>query len=249
MTEHWLAEICEDFWKAAGGAEPFPRDLEKPMLWALPLAVVKLPRLWVRDVETWLERRGISFRLGFADRPLHGCLVALGSNGCVLLDGTDPVEERRFSLAHEASHFLLDYLQPRKRAVDKLGEHILEVFDGMRPPTIEERVDSLLGNAAIGVHTHLMERASGGIFGCSRVLGAENRADRLALELLAPANEVRARLEAAGMPERIQQARLLLLNLLMIDFGLPRSIADHYSKWLCAEWYGGPSFREWLGVV
>jgi hypothetical protein len=248
MTEGWLDHIVEEFWSKAGEPEPFPRNLERPILWALPLAVLKLPRLWVRDVEAWLEQRGIPFRLGYADRPLRGCLVAYGGRGCVLLDGADPEEERRYSLAHEAAHFLLDYLQPRERAVSRLGTAILDVFDGLRAPTVDERVDAVLGDAPIGVHTHLMERQPDGVLGCGRIVAAESQADRLALELLAPASEVQGRLAHLRRPSSFQGCVDLAVEVLAGDFGLPPAVAGPYAKLIIRCWRGGPSFREWVGL-
>ena len=248
MTEGWLVRIVEEFWARAGGPEPFPRNLEQPILWALPLAVLKLPRLCVSDVETWLEKRGIAFQFDCPDRPLRGCLVAYGGRGCVLLDGSDPENERRFSLAHEAAHFLLDYLQPREQAVARLGAAILEVFDGLRAPTVDERVDAVLGHASIGVHTHLMERQPDGVLGCGRIVGAESRADRLALELLAPAGEVERRVARSRGPSGFWEEANLAVEVLTGDFGLPTAVAWPYAKLIMRSWRGGQSFREWLGL-
>lgn len=248
MTEGWLVRTAEEFWTRAGGREPFPRNLEQPILWALPLAILKLPRLSVSDVKVWLQRRGIAFRLDGADRPLRGCLVAYGGRGCVLLDGADPEDERRFSLAHETAHFLLDYLQPRERAVAQLGAAILEVFDGLRGPTVDERVDAILGHASIGVHTHLMERHPDGVLGCGRIVGAESRADRLALELLAPAAEVQRRVMRFQQPSSFQGGVDLAVEVLTSDFGLPAPVAWPYAKLIMRSWRGGQSFREWLGL-
>lgn len=248
MTEGWLEPVVQEFWSRVGEPEPFPRNLEQPILWALPLAVLKLPRLWARNVEAWLEQRGIPFRLDCADRPLRGCLAAYGGRGCVLLDGTDPEDERRFSLAHEAGHFLLEYLQPRERAVARLGGAILEVLDGLRAPTVDERVDAVLGHAPIGVHTHLMERQPDGVLGCGRIVGAENRADRLALELLAPAGEVQRRVARFRRPSSFQGGVQLAVEVLTGDLGLPAAVARPYAKLIIRSWRGGPSFREWLGL-
>ncbi len=248
MTEGWLVNVVDDFWRRAGGQEPFPRSLEQPIVWALPLAVLKLPRLWVRDVEAWLKQRGVRFQLDCQDRPLRGCLVAYGGRGCVLLDGSDPHDELRFSLAHEAAHFLVDYIRPRERAVARLSPVILEVFDGLRPPTADERIDAVLSDVSIGVHTHLMERSHDGVLGCSRIVDAESRADRLALELLAPATEVQRR--AAGFGSQLSSNEIVrsAVEALVSDFGLPLIVAEAYAKFILRSSRGGASFREWLGV-
>ncbi|MBI4497316.1 MAG: hypothetical protein HY689_05400 [Chloroflexi bacterium] len=247
MTEPRLERIAQEFWAAAGGPEPFPRRLEGAVLWALPLMVAKLPRLWVRDAEAWLRARGLPFCAGGPDRPLHGCLVAYGGSGCVLLDGTDPADEQRFSLAHEVAHFLLDYQEPRRRAVQRLGRSLLEVFDGRRPPTATERIDAILCQAPMGAHTHLMERRPDGVLGCGPVADAEAQADRLALELLAPDAEVERRVALSGRPVAFAAGRRHLVAALTTDFGLPQAVAASYGAGLARAWWGGPSFREWLG--
>jgi hypothetical protein len=217
------------------------------VLWALPLAVLKLPRLNVSDVEAWLERRGIPFRLSCASRRLRGCLIAHAGRGAVLLDGTDPPDELRFSLAHEAAHFVLDYLEPRRRAVGQLGEGVLEVVDGLRPPTVDERVAGLLSGTTIGVHTHLMARGPDGDLGCGHIAGAEHRADQLALELLVPAAELHRRLRNTRRPAGFEAAVQTAIDVLIEEFGLPPAVADRYGRHLARKRYGGPSFREWMG--
>ncbi len=245
MLDGRLERVAEEFWDRAGGELPFPRDLEGPILWSLPLAVLKLPRLAVRDVQIWLERRQVPFKLECADRPLRACLVAYGGKGCILLDGTDPEDEQRFSLAHEAAHFLLDYQEPRRQAEERLGAPILEVFEGIRKPTTHERTDAVLAGAHIGVHTHLMDRD---LTACGRVTRAEQGADRLALELLAPMEEVKRRLKSTGGSSKFADVIRQAQDLLLRDFGLPEDGARSYAHLIARECLGGPSLREWLGI-
>lgn len=245
MSERWLERLGDEFWTEAGGPLPFPRDLEQVLTIALPLAVARLPRLWVADAAAWLARRSIPCPLGTTDWPMHGCLIAYGGRGVILLDGADPDDERRFTLAHETSHFLLDYLRPRERAVARLGAGVVAVLDGHRPPTTAERVDALLAETPIGAYLHQMERRPDGAIGCGHLASAEGRADRLALELLAPAAEVRRRLPRIGSYTATVAA---LTGLLIRDFGLPRTVAGGYARHLMWEWRGEPSFRELLGL-
>ena len=245
----WITDTVGSFWEAAGGPERFPRRLEEAVLWALPLAVLKLSRLWVADVEDWLANRGIEFRLAVPNRSLRGCLVAHAGKGIVLLDGTDPEDEQRFSLAHESAHFMVDYLEPRQKALTAMNESIVEVLDGLRPATREERINALLTGQTIGVHTHLMDREPDGRIGCRDTAGAEGRADRLALELLAPASEVRRRLARGAGPQASYDERVRrTLGLLAGTFGVPLPVADDYARWLCRVWFGEADVREWLGM-
>jgi hypothetical protein len=246
-TPYWLRNVVDRFWIAAGELEPFPRKLEGPVAWALPLAIFKVPRLCVQDVERRLSDFGVQFRIANQDRVLHGCLVAFGGKGIVFLDGSDPDDELRFSLAHEIGHFLVDYVWPRDRAIKRLGPAIAEVLDGRRLPTVAERIDAVLGDAPIGVHTHLMDRLPSGQIGCGHIAGAEHRADRLALELLAPEADVRAALlPLAGAPEEDRAGQLE--RLLKERFGLPRNVAREYARFLIGVGQRPPTVRDWLGI-
>jgi hypothetical protein len=220
----WAVELAEAFWEAAGMREPFPRSLRRPIARGLPMAVVSLPRLRLRDVRDWLDRNGIGCPCAAEDRNLRACLVAHGGSGYVFLDGSDAEDEQRLSLAHELAHFLRHYWQPRQEACRKLGDRVSEVLDGRRPPTPEERVHAIISGTPIGFHWHLMQRAKECLFANETVAAAEREADRLAYELLAPAEEVFRR---AGDVHG-DMGRAALSGLLHRDFGLPIAHAAQY---------------------
>ena len=104
MNQDQISRIAEDFWRLVRRPEPFPRVLESSVAWALPLAIVKLPRLSIFELINWLEQREISISFQAADRRLRACLVARNGRGFVFLDGADVQDEQRFSLAHEIAH-------------------------------------------------------------------------------------------------------------------------------------------------
>jgi hypothetical protein len=221
----WVAELAERFWAAAGEPPPFPRDLRNAVLLAVPLGIVDLPRLRVAAVDAWLAERGAACGVGVADRRLRACLVAHRGAGLVFLDGADPPDERRFSLAHETAHFLADYWRPRERAAARLGPAALEVLDGRRPPTRTERVDAVLARVPLGVHVHLMDRTPDGHAAGAREDAAEHHADLLALELLAPRDAVETALAALPPATHLGVA----VDLLVGTFGLPRAVAAAYA--------------------
>lgn len=247
MIDAALRRVAADFWEQAGGPEPFPRTMEAAVLWALPLAVMKLPRLGLADVRAWLALRDLPHQLPCANRRLHGCLIAWHDRGFLLMDGADPADERRFTLAHEAAHFMLDYQMPRARVRGRLGAGMVEVLDGLRPATVAERVDAVFAGVSTAVHTHLMERRQDGAFGCAAIAGAEGRADRLALELLAPADEVLMRLAWNGRAARFGEMTARARGVLLEEFGLPRSVAGPYADLLVRGRMGGPTVREVFG--
>jgi hypothetical protein len=247
MTSHEVARQAADFWSLVGCVEAFPRSLEDAVLWGLPLGVIKLPRLGLLGIRSYLGRWGIDVYPGMADRHLRGCLVACAGEGFIFLDGADPEDERRFSLAHEIAHFLRDHLFPRQRAISLLGEEIVEVLDGRRPANARERVAGVLRGVRLGTFTHLLERGRDGWIENSAVLAAEDMADRVALEILAPRAEVVRRFDAENIKWRTAEALGIVATLLVRDFGLPTIVAERYARLIIASRRPARSFREWLG--
>ena len=247
MNQDQISRMAEDFWRLVGRPEPFPRVLESSVAWALPLAIVKLPRLSIFELINWLEQREISISFQAADRRLRACLVARNGRGFVFLDGADVQDEQRFSLAHEIAHFLLDYLEPRQRTRATLGEPALEVFDGKRVPTTEERLSAILRDAELTPFLHLMDRSPSGEITAAEVLERENRATRLALELLAPWNVAMAtiggQIHEWSNESAVDKAKSILIE----TFGLPDNVAERYGRTLVINRRTQRTFREWLG--
>ncbi len=248
MVEGWIKDTAHAFWKRAGHPDCFPRDLESAVAWATPLAILRIPNLWVTDVELYLRRRQLPIAVQMEDRPLHGCICAYADRGVIIVNGTDTSNQLRFTIAHEVAHFLRDYVEPRRRAVEKLGVSVMPVLDGIRMATIAERVDSILTGAPIGIFAHYMHRDDLGETH-SETIYSETEADRLALELIAAEDEVHRtlprRLYSLAFDNRISTVQRLLVR----RFGLPRSIASQYAQRLCRLWFGGPSIREWLAIT
>lgn len=212
----------------AGGAGPFPRDLRRAATRAALLSVKVLAGLSVQRVSAWLHDQGVSSLPAGPDRALCACLFARGSCGFIFLDADDDEAEQRFSLAHELAHYLRHYHEPRRRAVAKFGQQILDVFDGKRPPTSTERLHALLRNTRVGEHVHLLARDDRRRIASPAIASAEVEADLLGCELLAPADVVlqqtRRRTARASRLEAEQQLGTML--------GLPSSMARWYASWL-----------------
>jgi hypothetical protein len=251
--EAGLSRLVTEFWSAQPGEpEPFPRDLICPAIFALPVSVHLIPRLTTAGVGRYLRSLGVYFGVDMPgpDRRLCGCLLAHGGHGLILVESTDPPDERRFTLAHELGHFMLDYLEPRRRAIEALGEQIVPVLDGLRPPTHVERMHAVLSEVPLGLHVDLMERTGAGGYASRAIFTAEERADRLALELLAPAADVWAAI--SNLPEADGQSYQALhrraADLLVERYGLPEAQAQSYAKWLLRQAGYRPGVREWLGI-
>lgn len=245
MIEAGLAQTAEAFWSHAGGAAAAPRDLATIVSRLLPLSIASLPDLSVNTIERWFASRQVPYRFLCHNRALYGCLVAARGHGFLFTDTHDPPEEHRFTVAHEIAHFLLDYDAPRRRALELFGETIRPVLDGERAPTAVERIHAVLASVPPGVFINLMPRSAQGNIDQGAILRAEDRADRLALELLAPADEVLARLPANDLQpfERVRQIGDLHVN----EYGLPRTVARTYVAALLPK-SAYTSIAQWLGL-
>lgn len=247
-----MSRIVNEYWKALPyKPEPFPRDLALSASLALPVVVREFPRLSLADVHRWLRIRGIADPVERSERRLRGCLLAYGGYGFVLIDGSDPDAEKRFTVAHELAHFLLDYREPRVRAIDALGEEIIPVLDGLRLPTRTERLQAILSSVPVGLHVNLMERTIAGGYASRATVVAEERADRLALELLAPAAHVWAAIsESLGAGGRSYSDEIKhSVEVLREKYGLPVTQAHAYARWLLKNGGRRPGVREWLGTT
>jgi len=240
----WLTgeeqQIIDIFWDLAGEVEPFPRSLERAIAVALPVAVIKMPRLALGSIETWLRSRRISYSFNCKSRFVRGCLISYGGKGFIFCDGTDPYDEIHFTLAHEVGHFLADYWYPRQKATSKFGVDILDVFDGIREPTITERVHSILENTRIGIISNLMDRDNASEF----VLTGEDKADKIGFGLLAPPQDVLKGIKFS-QSQFLQRQELLSERLIHL-FGLPVFAAKTYSNVLLRYIGKGPSWAETL---
>lgn len=229
MMPPWLREAVT----ASGLPLPdvFPHDLTSDAPLRLRVRLVGLRDLTSEKVRQWLAQRGRNVEVGY--RQMHGCMVAWEGKGLVFFDPTDPQEEQRFTVAHELGHFVLDHLQPRMRALAYFGESIQDVLDEKRSPSKEERLTAVLEGVPIGVQIHLMDRGPSGAIGTGIVARSEQRADRLALEWLAPSKLARQVLRDGPQETQVQRLRQ--------HFGLPTEMAEAYARILRRE-EGRPRF-------
>lgn len=216
MPEGWLIQAVENFWTNVGELKSFPRSLESSVVWVLPLVIRKIPELRLQYIATWLKQNQMPFSIAGSTNRLHGCLVAYRGNGYIFLDEADSQNEKRFSLAHEVAHFILDYQKPRQKAIAELGPNIVEVLDGTRVATVDERITAILSDFTVGPYINLIERVQDGTLSLSQAIEIENRADRLALELLAPMDEVRQLVELESRKMTFEQGKTFVSNVLKI---------------------------------
>jgi hypothetical protein len=218
----WLHDAVSLIW---GATDPgrFPRDIELAVLWRLPLAIIEMEDLSGLSLSAWLNERGVDLPVHTPPGALRGAIVAFAGSGVLFLDASDDPAERRVTIAHEAGHFAVDYWLPRLEMAARAPQ-LLEVVDGFRQPGPEDHVDALLARIPIGVHTHLFERDQTGAVLDPAVAEAEERASRVAWELLAPL--------AVVSPHATSDDEFKAIRVLQNDFGLPLATAREYFSYL-----------------
>ncbi len=244
----YIIELATSFWKKAGDISSWPRDLDQAVAVALPIDVVSLSRLSTKKIEKWFRSRNFSYQLLADDKLLHGFIMMNRGKGFIFLNGTDSKEERLFTLAHEVSHYIIDYQQPRIKASKVFGKRILEVVDRLRPPTSQEQVDSVLLATEIKPYTHLLAKGSNSYCNDLKIWQAEDKADALAFELLAPFNSVYADLKEKSVSS-YKNCCAVAEQLLINKYGLPSSVTSLYAHFLARSITGGPSALESLGLI
>ena len=205
----WAWESARRFWAEAGG---WSRDADLEAAIDRVVSSVRvdgLAGLSTSRVRDHLARRGYSTPEVVPDRRLRGCVLTLDGAGWIVLDADDPADERRFSLAHELAHLLRHHLASLEYRGDA-GRRLRGVLRGVR-----------------SLHyLHLMERGDG--FLSSEVHEAEEEADWLAVELLAPEEELSPRLRPDATRDEIAAV-------LREAFGLPKSAASAHADRLVPE--------------
>jgi hypothetical protein len=237
-------QLVADFWDRVGSEEAFPRQLECSIMSVTPVFVIKVHRQrldssYIRDR---LQRRRVQLPTAWADRRVNGCLVALKGEAAIFVDGTLPPDDTRVVIAHEFGHYLADYERPRLRAIRSLGDEVLDVLDGKRPPTKNELISATLAQAHVGVYVHYMDRpASGGIG--SLLTDVEETANVVASELLAPGETVLGEIARSDNGH----SREAIVARLKSQYGLATPFAEWYAERLASQLRKRRSFSDILG--
>ncbi|GAC1463405.1 MAG: hypothetical protein PVS3B3_08980 [Ktedonobacteraceae bacterium] len=247
MIEGWLQQTTEEFWNTLGSELPYPRTFQPSVSRSFPVSIITLPKLSIVQIEAWLQRQHIPFRFLCQDRSLCGCIVAAQGHGLIFIDSLDGDNEQRYTIAHEVSHFLLDYFYPRQHVLQLFGSDIRSVLDGQRLPTRTEQFHAVLSGISLKTYVDLMPRTPQGTLDQGYILRAEEKADRLALELLAPLQHVSAQLAHLTSTLLAEQISLAT-HLLTSSYGLPLAVAKQYSVMLLPPPVKGSTAR-WLGLA
>ena len=231
-TINLISELAENFWKEAELSPIYPLQpiiLEQAICLQLPIDIVRLNKLSAYKVVSWLAERNCKIDLE-QDCSLCGLLFIQKGQGIVFLNGTLPIADQCYTVAHEIGHYLLEFEHPRKKANLILGDKIEDVFWGIRKPTIEEELTGIIRQANVSPYIHLLEVECSSFEERFQIWTAEDRADALAFELLAPFKKVCAQLNEKGEPCTFGSIKKELPEILVRQFGLPHAVAKQYAN-------------------
>ena len=243
MTMTWTQYWSDWFWKRAGGRSGYPADIAYAVMCALDVYVDEVANLTPASAAARIGRGGLWQSDGVYERGLRGCVIVGQAGAAILVEKSDDEAEKRFTIAHEVAHYILEVKRHHERASDRLGPEFADALYGLREATPTERIDAWLSNARSEAFAHFMDRAPGGGYGCSRTLEAECAADDLAVEILAPRSELAAAISSMGFSGSLKVARRIAER----RYGLPEGIAERYAGRVVWQAKGGPSSAERWG--
>ena len=168
-TRYW----ADWFWKRAGGRPDFPADIGYAAMCALEVYVEEVGDLTTFTAASRIEGVGIRIPDGNSERRIHGCLVVGRRGAAILVEKSDDAAQKRFTIAHECAHFILEVRTDQERAAIRLGHDFSGVLHGHREATPIERLDARLHNIRSDALVHFMDRTATGAYGCGRIHEAE----------------------------------------------------------------------------
>ncbi len=242
--EYWAAR----FWKLAGGRGGFPTNIEYAAMSALEVRIEKVGNLTVSKAASGFGRaKALSSELT-SERRLRGCVLVSGNGATILVEANDDEAQRRFTVAHETAHLILEVKRRHERMESRLGRGFDDILYGHREATNDERIEAWLRGVRLDPILHLMDRDPDGTRECGRTNQTECAADDLALEILAPRSEMADSIFASGS-SRFAETLEAASEIAERRFGLPKYIAEMYASRLVWQMKGGPSSAERFGFA
>ena len=242
-------EVADQFWKSIPHLQTFPADIERAVACSsLPIHIDIIPGLSISYIETWIQEHNFPARLNKDQSELHGFLLAQRGHGIIFVNGMDPLDERRFTIAHELAHFMMDYQLPRAKYLKLFGDNILNVLNGDRMPTVEERLQFIFTDIPSPFLTHTLDQREITSYERTAVWKTEWRTDALAIEILAPFRTVVSRLRKRKIEKKFEPVFRQAASMLVTDFGLPVGIATAYAKHISKSITGGMTLAEEWGI-
>lgn len=242
-----IERIAREFWLTVDQEYRDGFDIVNAIDTSVFINLRRIKELSLKKLEEWLKEMTDQEEFNIDDRHLHGALIIKGPSIFMFVEASEDEVQQRFTVAHEVSHFLLDYHLPKERAILALGKEIEDVLNGNLPPSNIQRTLSAIKGVDIAPYSFLIEKTGNGSFENWSNFNAENEADYLALELLAPRARVIS--ETISSTKRLAYSQFTRKSkeILIEKYRIPVRIADQYASELGYSVTSGPSFLDKLG--
>ena len=235
-----IERIAREFWATTHAEFRYNYDIVKVVESSLNVQLIRMPQLSPKNITSWLSDHDMNIPLENNERNLHGALII--QNGAVLMfiDTTENDTRQRYTLAHQVSHFLLDYQMPKERTIMTLGKEIAGVLKGNAEASVEQLVQSAFNGMTDKVYTLFIEK--------DEAIPSENPADSLALELLAPRYQIIHETAAKSILLSYAPFKRKCRELLIGKYRIPSEIAHKYASDLAGSVMNKSSFLSRLGI-
>lgn len=247
-----IQQLASEFWSRAAIEPNYPIDniiLEQAILLSCPLSIVKINKLNFYAIFSWLNQNGFTSASNHFDVncSLFGLLFVNKGKGFIFIDGSVSSQEQLFTLAHEVSHYILDYEQHKLQLVRTLGDDGIEILNSSREPYHHEYFKGIISGVDVKPYIHLIEKETSDTWEKMGIGKVENSADLFAMELLAPIKFVLKEINSLKIslkyPDIIQNLPVILER----KYGFPVYLASRYAKFVAYGLTGGESFLDRLG--
>lgn len=241
-TRYW----ADWFWERVDEGPVFPVDIGYAAMCALEVYVEEVADLTTDAAVYRSGHFNDQSPENISERRIHGCLIVGRSGAAILVEKNDDEAQKRFTIAHEAAHFILEVKRHQERAAARLGHDFVSVLHGNREATPNERIDAWLNNVRADAFFHFLDRTPTGEYGGARIKDAELLADDLAVKILAPRSTLIESLSSFGRMD-FSESLIAAQRIAERRFGLPAEIAERYANRVVWQLKGGPSTAERFG--
>lgn len=236
--------VMVDGLKEKLGFHPYSLDLAKDLVDSLGIWVENLEHLSFPIVQEWHRKKDFCFDGDYHDREIHGFLKVAGGAAVIFINASDSYAQRRFTLAHELAHFLIEQKWVSEWIRGSLGGAIEDKWSRGSDLDTEDRLLGVLKGIPLKSQEHLLDSTGESVLKRERISLAEWHADLLAFELLAPMDRLLEEARSAGHEATTAKSHDLLVS----KYLFPQQEAKVYARLIADKIYPNGAIRDWLGM-
>lgn len=243
-----IERIARKFWATTQAEFRYDYDIVKAVESSLNVHLIRMQQLNPTKIISWLASHNMDIPFESKATHLNGALLIKNDNVIMFIDAAENAVQQRYTLAHQVSHFLLNYQMPKERAIMTLGKEIAQVLSGNTEASVTQLVQSTVSNITGNVYTLLIEKWDESTSFDWELLRTKDPAVSLTLELLAPRYQIINETASVGARLRYSPFKRKCQELLIDKYRIPSEIAHKYASELAGSVTSGPSFLSKLGI-